>query len=301
MKTYPYLYTMVAANLLFTACSISPLSPPTGPAVVILELEFAQGVVHQAKAATPLGRLGAVAQATRVEIYVTFAEDTLSRATVTVSPGASEFSAELEVPAGDDRRIVVEVWSDSAALPDAGSVLEYRGVRPHVSIVPNASQEVGITLYPLPIAGERVVMIAGSAGGASGSQGNQAPVLLITSDSIRALQFDLQFEGDLIVPDSVVQGEANTLANLESNLVSTDRGEALRCLLFDNSGQILPPLADPTALLAVEFRVNSTASRGDSSNVVLTDFVVLNARREQLQVISIPGVFKIQPKYLIAR
>ena len=266
--------------------------PPTGslePAGLALELRVAQWTLLLPDHENALARSAALAQVTRVEIYVTAEQDTLSRATVPIVPGQVEFSTSLEVPAGEDRRVIVEAWDDVASEGAAGLVL--RGIQTQIDVAPEMVQTVPLTLYPVPITGRRVVLAAGPASGAPGSSSNLAPFTLVSADSLSGIQFDMSFDPALIAPQGVVPDAALPWSTVESNVVGN--GQTLRVLMFDANARPLPAFYDPTTLARIDFRVQVEAAAGASSPLVISNALVLDANRNPLEVAAVADTFYV--------
>ena len=277
--------------LIWSACSTRTTAPENSSAIA-LNLRFIEGELHEVDGYSSLFRPSAVAQITRLEMFVTFTGDTLARESVVVAPGQTEFSTSLEVPIGEDRCVIVEAWSDENV--EAGSVLEYRGVQCGVR-VEAIEQQVAIDLYPVPIKGSRIVLVAGSGSGSPGTSRNFVPIILLSADPLRGIQFDVQFESGLIFPDGLVPSPGVALSNVESNIVEFAESIALRVLMFDLSANALPPQPDPFRLLMVDFSVLPEVQSGAISEIRLTNFAAQNAEGKRLQVITNkePGVFRI--------
>ncbi len=265
---------------------------PTGanlPASLSLQLRVANWSLLQPEPEAALARTAAPAQITRVEIFITLAKDTLAARTVPLAPGAGEFSASFEIPSGEDYRVIVEAWDDNGV--EGGGGLLFRGVQANVVIIPEVAQTVSIVLYPVPIAGQRVVLIVGGASGTPGSSGNLAPISLISADSLSGVQFDLNFNPAVIAPVRTVRDAALPWSSVESNVVNN--GSALRLLLFDNTGRRLPVFNDPAALARVDFRVSNNAAIGVSSSLTISNPLVLDANRRPLEVAVVVDTFVV--------
>ncbi|MGH7495557.1 MAG: cohesin domain-containing protein [bacterium] len=267
---------------------------PTGvqePAALALQLRVAKWTLLQPHQEQTLARAHAVAQISRVEIYVAAERDTLTRATVVVDPGANEFSASLEVPAGENRRIIVEAWDDIGSEGQNAAGLILRGIQTNVTVVPEVALTVPLTLYPIPLFGRRVVLAAGSASGVLGSSGNFVPLTLISADSLSGMQFDLNFNPVVIAPQRVVPDAALPWRDVQGNPVNN--GQAVRVVMFDSNSQRLPVFYDPATLVNIEFRVNSATTTGASSPLVISNAMVLDANRVQLEVAAVHDTFYV--------
>ncbi len=265
---------------------------PTGahqPAALALQLRVAKWTLLEPEQENALARASAAAQVTRVEIYVISENDTLARATEPIAAGAQQFSASLEVPAGEDRRVIVEAWDDAGVESTAGLIL--RGIQTQIDVVPEAVQVVPLTLYPVPLSGRRVVLALGSASGVPGSSSNLMPLTLISADSLSGMQFDLNFDPAVISPQRLVPLAALPWNHAESNVVSN--GQSLRILMFDGNGRRLPVFYDPAALANVEIHVNSAAAAGARSPLVISNALILDAYRNPLEVAAVQDTFYV--------
>ncbi|MDZ7269051.1 MAG: hypothetical protein ONB48_15070 [candidate division KSB1 bacterium] len=296
MKITHHILGAAAAALTLSACTALPPTA-SAPATLALQLEFRRGTLHPGESAGGWMKPPAVQPINRIEIYVLFAADTLAHATARVAPGDSIFSAVLEVTPGEERRLVVEAWSDQAEVE---SLLEYRGVQAGVRITAGVEQQVTVTLYPVPVAGRRVVMIAGRGAGAAGSSRNQVPIYLISADTLRGLQLDLHAhirgnsESFGLQPRGLVKDGTLPLQNLDSNLITSAGSPALRVVLFDDSGRSLPPLLEPRHLFDVDFQVEAGVPPGTRYRVWLSDFVVRDSNNRGLEVLSVEGEFLVR-------
>jgi hypothetical protein len=267
---------------------------PTGanrPAGIALQLRVAKWALLQPDQEKAIARASALAQITRVEVYVTLEDDTLAHASVPISPGAEEFSASLEVPAGENRRIIVEAWDDLGSEGGSVAGLILRGIQTNVTIVAEEVQGVPLTLYPIPIAGRRVVLATGSASGVAGSSGNWVPFTLVSADSLSGIQFDLNFDPAVISPQGVVPDAALPWSTVESNLINN--GQTLRVLMFDSNGGRLPIFYDPATLANIDIRVHAEVAVGASSPLVISNALVLDANRAPLEVAAVENTFHI--------
>lgn len=278
------------------ACSSSQ---PTASsrANLALQLEFIQGVLHQGEAGNHLLKSANIQQVNRIEIYVFFADDTLVHRAIRIPPGDSTFAAALDVAPGEDRRIVVEAWSDNL---EAESLLEYRGVTSGVRIESGIEQHVTVTLFPLAIPGRRVVMIAGRGAGAPGANRNPVPFSVISADSLRALQLDVHAnvnnnaEEFGLSPRGATRDAGLPLQNLESNIITTAANPTLRILLFDEAGRTLPPKDEPNRLFEVNFQVNPQVAPGTVFRIWVSNVAVRAAGNNQLEVLSLDGQFEVR-------
>jgi hypothetical protein len=286
-----FLIIIAALGLILTGCFRHAPTGSNQPAALALQLRIANWTLLQPQQEHALARARAVAQITRVEIYVTSARDTLAHTTVAVAPGADEFSTSLEVPAGENRRIIVEAWDDIGSETEAVAGLVLRGIQTDITIVPEVALTVPLTLYPIPLSGRRVVLAAGSASGALGSSGNFVPLTLVSADSLSGMQFDLSFDPAVISPQRVLADAALPWREVPSNPVNN--GRSLRVLMFDSNGRRLPVFYDPATLVNVEFRVNNGAAAGASSPLVISDAMVLDANGVQLEVAAVQDTFYV--------
>ncbi len=284
------------AALTLSACSSS--SPTASRSTTLaLQLEFVRGTLHPAGEGIRGLKPRAAQQINRIEIYVLFAADTLAHATARLAPADSIFSVSLEVTPGEERRLVVEAWSDNVEVE---SVLEYRGVKAGLQIAAGAEQQVTVTLFPVPIPGRRVVMIAGSGSGAPGSPRNPVPIFLISADALRGLQLDVHAHvranpaGLGLQPRGLVKDSNLPLQNLDSNLIDTAGTPTLRIVLFDDTGRSLPPLLEPLRLFDVDFQIDPGIPSGTLYRLWLSDFVVRDFNNSSLEVLSVEGEFLVQ-------
>lgn len=281
----------VVPALVAAGCARRSPAGANQSAGLALQLRVAPWTLLQPGRQNFLARALARSQITRVEIFVIFEKDTLTRATVPIAGGAAEFSASLEVPAGEDRRIVVEAWDDLGSEGEAQAGLVLRGVQTNVTIVADLVQTVSLTLYPVPIAGRRVVLAMGSASGTPGSSGNFAPITLVSADSLSGLQFDLSFDAAILSPQSLVPDPALVWNSVESNLVNG--GRALRIIMFDSDGRRLPAYHDPAVIARADFRVNAEAAVGAGLPLVISSALALDANRNQLEVAAVQDTFHV--------
>lgn len=278
------------------ACSSSQ---PTASsrANLALQLEFIKGVLHQGEAGNHLLKSANIQQVNRIEIYVFFADDTLAHRAIRIPPGDSTFAAALDVAPGEDRRIVVEAWSDNL---EAENLLEYRGVTSGVRIESGIEQHVTVTLFPLAIPGRRVVMIAGRGAGAPGANRNPVPFSVISADSLRALQLDVHAnvnnnaEGFGLSPRDATRDAGLPLQNLDSNIIASAGLPTLRIVLFDDAGRTLPPQEEPSRLFDVNFQVNPQVAPGTVFRIWVSNVAVRAAGNNQLEVLSLDGQFEVR-------
>lgn len=296
MKVILKSFCILTAILSGLACSSSQ---PTASnhANLALQLKFVKGVLHPGGAGNYLLRSANIQQVNRIEIYVFFADDTLAHTTIRIPPGDSTFSAALDVAPGEDRRIVVEAWTDNLGVE---SLLEYRGVTSGVQIESGVEQHVTVTLFPLAIPGRRVVMIAGNGVGAPGANRNLVPFSVISADSLRALQLDVHAnvnnnaQGFGLSPRDATRDAGLPLQNLESNIIATAGIPTLRILLFDEAGRTLPPKDEPNRLFDVNFQVNPQVAPGTIYRIWISNVVVRAAGNNQLEVLSLDGQFEVR-------
>lgn len=287
---------VLTAILSALACSSSQPTA-SNPANLALQLEFVKGVLHRSEAGNYLRKSVNIQQVNRIEIYVFFDQDTLAHTTIRIPPGDSTFSASLDVTPGEDRRIVVEAWSDDL---EVGSLLEYRGVTSGVQIESGVEQHVTVTLFPLAIPGRRVVMIAGSGAGAAGANRNLVPFSVISADDLRAVQLDVHAnvnnnaEGFGLSPRDATRDVGLPLQNLDSNIIATTGPPTLRVVLFDDAGRTLPPQEKPSRLFEVNFQVNSQVAPGTIYRIWISNVAVRAAGNNQLEVLSLDGQFEVR-------
>lgn len=275
------------ASMTLVACqSQSPTYPLPG-GKISLALEFAQWREYSGEEERQLARTRTLAAISRVDVYVLFDKDTLARATAQIAPGANEFEAVLEVPIGPERRVVVEAWDDQSGA--ATPIRTHRGVQSRVNIQPNVAQEVAVTLYPIPVAGQNVVLIVGNAQGAPGTGGHRVPITLISAEPLSGLQFDLNYDASRVLPVAAQRATVPAFDTLATNPVVSEGGQALRMLFFALSGQRLPALFDPTEIIHVNFGVNAAAEAGTTSPLFLSNFAVLDQNRNRLGVLAVEG------------
>lgn len=296
MKVISQLLCIAAAAITGLACSSS--SPTaSGNANLALQLEFVTGVLHPVEPGSRLPKTAGIQQINRIEIFVFFDRDTLAHTAVSIPAGDSTFSASLEVEPGEDRRVVVEAWSDNI---ESESLLEYRGVASGVRIESGIEQRVTVTLFPLAIPGRRVVMIAGDGAGAPGTNRNLVPFSVISADELRALQVDVHanmnnnVEGFGLSPRDATREENLPLQSLDSNVINTTGIPTLRVVLFDDTGRILPPHEEPIQLFEVSFQVNPQIAVGTRYRIWMSNIVVRAAGNNQLEVLSLDGQFEVR-------
>lgn len=296
MKVILKSFCMLTAILAGLACSSSqPTS--SNNANLALHLEFVRGVLYPGEAGNRLPKPAGIQQVNRIEVYVFFEKDTLAHTTIRIPRGDSTFSASLDVTPGEERRIVVEAWSDNL---ETESLLEYRGVALGVQIESGIAQHVTITLFPLAIPGRRVVMIAGSGAGAPGANRNPVPFSVISADSLRALQLDVHANmqnnttGFGLSPRDATRDEILPLQNFDSNVIATTGLPTLRLVLFDDAGRILPPQEESRRLFEVNFQINSQVAPGTIYRIWVSNVVVRAAGNNQLDVLSLDGQFEVR-------
>lgn len=285
-----------AAALTLSACSSS--SPTASNAATLaLQLEVMRGTLHPAAEGSRWLKPRLAQQINRIEVYVLFAADTLARATARIAPGDSIFNVGLEVTPGEQRNLVVEAWSDGI---EVGSVLEYRGVQTGLQIAAGVEQQVTVTLFPVPIAGRRVVLIAGSGSGAPGSTRNPVPFFLLSADALRGLQLDVHAhvrgnpESFGLQPRGLVKDSNLPLQNLDSNIIDTAGMPTLRIVMFDDTGRTLPPVLEPLRLFDVDFQIETDITPGTLYRLWMSDFVVRDRNNSGLEVLSVDGEFLVQ-------
>lgn len=282
----------LAASALLSACQWQAPTSPSSEGKISLALDFAHWQEHKGDGANTLSRTQALAAISRLDIFVLFNKDTLARATTQVAPGSNEFSAVLEVPIGAERRVIVEAWDDLGG--EGGSVRAFRGVQTNVEILPNVAREVAITLYPLPVMGQSVVLIVGKAQGAPGTVGHLVPLSLISADSLSGVQFDLNYDASLISPVAALRNTSLAFDTLASNIITSAQGQSWRLLFFSLSGKRLPALPDPIVMMNLSFRVNESAAVGAKSNLSLANLAVLDHTRRRLGVLVVEeGGFEV--------
>ncbi len=285
-KTKLILFALVS-SLTLCACQWQAPTSSSNDGRIALALNFAQWHEHPGEEGFRLARVRGLAAITRVEIYVLFEQDTLAHATAPIASGSNEFAAALEVPIGKERRVIVEAWDDQGG--EAPAVRAFRGVQAHIDIQPNVAREVAVTLYPLPVAGQSVVLIVGSSQGAPGTSGHLVPLSLISADSLSGVQLDLNYDANLISPVAARRMTAIALDTLASNVIFSEQGQALRLLLFSIAGKRLPALFDPAVIMNVDFKVNDGAEAGAQSALALSNFAVLDHERKRLGVLAVEG------------
>ena len=284
---------IVSFGLTLTACFRGAPTGVNEPAALALQLRVANWTLLRPDLKNSLARTHVTAQISRVEIYVTAEKDTLARATVPIAPGASEFSASLEVPVGENRRIIVEAWDDIGSGGESAAGLILRGLQTNITVVPEVDLTVPLTLYPVPLSGRRVVLAAGSAYGAMGSGGNLVPIKLVSADSLSGVQFDLNFNSTVIAPQRIVRDAAFPWSEVHGNAVNNGQGQAMRVVMFDSNNQPLPVFYDPATFVKIEFQVNNTAAVGASSPLVISRATVLDANQVQLEVAAVEDTFYV--------
>lgn len=282
-----YLLLAFIASLTFSACQWQTPTNPSHGGKIALTLDFAQWREYSGEEERQLARTRGRAAISHVDIYVLFDKDTLAHATAQITPGSNEFEAVLEVPIGPERRVIVEAWDDQNGAISPRRT--HRGVQSRIEIQPNVAQEVAVTLYPVPVAGQNVVLIVGSANGAPGTSGHFVPVTLISADPLSGLQFDLNYDTTRVAPVTARRAATFAFDTLATNLVASDGGQALRMLLFALSGERLPALFDPTEIINVAFSVKAEAEIGTQSPLFLSNFVVLDQNRNRLGVLAVEG------------
>ncbi len=277
----------LAASLTLSACQWQAPTDPATDGKISLALNFARWQEHIGDEGNQLARARGWAAISRIEIFVLFDKDTLAHATAMVTSGANEFSAALEVPIGKERRVIVEAWEDQNG--DGAAVRAFRGVQTGVEVQPNLAQEVEVTLYPLPVAGQSIVLIVGSGQGAPGTSGHLVPLTLISADSLSGMQFDLNYEANLVAPVAALRTTTLAFDTLASNIVVSEQSQALRMLLFSTAGKRLPALVDPAVIMNVAFKVNGGVEAGAQSALTLSNFAVLDHNRKRLGVLAVEG------------
>lgn len=277
----------LALSLALGACQWQSPTSPANDGRISLALHFASWQEHAGAAGLRLARTHELAAISRIEVFVLFDQDTLAQTTAQITPGSDEFSAILEVPIGEERRVVVEAWDDPGN--ETPPVRIFRGVHRHIDIQPNVAQEVAVTMYPVPVAGQNVVLIVGNAQGAPGTSGHLVPISLISADSLSGIQLDLEFDGSRISPVAAQRANMLPFDTLATNLVASEAGQALRMLLFALSGERLPVLFDPIEIIHVDFSVHADAEAGTQLPLLLTNFAVLDQNRKQLVVLAVEG------------
>lgn len=276
-----------AACLTLVACQAQAPTSFSNDGKISLALNFAQWQEHAGEGDRRLSRARSIAAITRVEIYVLFDKDTLAHAVAPVSATTGEFSAALEVPIGSERRVIVEAWDDQSG--EGAPVRVFRGVQSGVEVQPNLAQEVEVTLYPLPTAGQSVVLVISNGQGAPGSNNNLVPVTLISADSLSGMQFDLNYDANLIAPVAAQRNNTMAFDTLTTNVIFSEQGQALRALFFSTTGKRLPALLDPTVIASVAFQVNEAATAGETSPLQLSNLTVLDQQQQRLSVLAVEG------------
>ncbi len=283
---YKNLFTL-SLSLALAACQSQSPTSPSSSGKISLALDFAQWQEYPGEERNQLARAAGPMEISRIDIFVLFDKDTIARTTAQIAPGTNEFEAVLEVPIGAERRVLVEAWDDQGG--EAQPVRAFRGVQAHVDIQPNVAREVEVTLYPVPVAGQHVVLIVGSVKGAAGTSGHLVPISLISADSLSGVQFDLNYDASRISPVAALRTATIAFDTLASNIVTSAQGQALRMLLFALSGERQPALFDPTEIINVDFRVNADAELGTQSPLTLSNFTVLDHNRNRLGVLAVAG------------
>ncbi len=278
-------FTLAVCSLL-VACQWQAPTNSSNAGKISLALNFAHWQEHAGDDGRRLSRAQNLAAITRVEIYVLFDKDTLAHTSAPVAE-SGEFSAALEVAIGTERRVIVEAWDDQNG--DGAPVRTFRGVQGGVEVQPNLAQEVAVTLYPVPIAGQSVVLIVGNGQGAPGTSNNLVPLTLISADSLSGMQFDLNYDGNIIAPTSALRNTAMAFDTLTTNVIAGAQGQALRALFFSSTGKRLPALFDPTVFAHVAFQVNEAAPVGALSTLELSNLAVLDQQRRRLSVLAVAG------------
>lgn len=286
MHKFKLILFACAACAFLVACQWQAPTSSSNDGKISLALNFAQWQEYAGDDGQRLSRAQNLAAITRVEIYVLFDKDTLAHTIAPVSE-SGEFSAALEVPIGTERRVIVEAWDDRNG--DGNPVRTFRGVQTGIEVQPNLAQEVEVTLYPVPIAGQNVVLIIGNGQGAPGTSNNLVPITLISADSLSGMQFDLNYDANLIAPVAAQRNNTMAFDTLTTNVIFSEQGQALRALFFSTTGKRLPALLDPTVIASVAFQVNEAATAGETSPLQLSNLTVLDQQQQRLSVLAVEG------------
>jgi len=216
---------------------------------------------------------------------------------IELAPQATRFEGQLNLPAGSDWRLVVSLFEAvdaEAILP--GEILEalsYTGRRDGITVLPEKVSEITINLFPVPIPNRRVVLWAGTTGSPT-NLSEVLPIGIATMDSLRGIQFDLEFNPPVITTAAVNATElAKNFSDLHFNNLP---GKGTRILLFDQTANQTPvvPLVAVTALPEplLEVILKKTDTTNASNQIIQVSFnngIVNAPGYRYLEVFAVPG------------
>jgi hypothetical protein len=158
---------------------------------------------------------------------------------------------------------------------------------------------VSIQLYPVPIKGQRVVLWGLPAVVKFGATSFDFPVGLATRDSLRGIQFDLQFERVGMVTESIsISPLGEQFSDYDFNNLSE---RETRIILFDRTSNrgFMPPVADlcavPMPLLWAKINLSKVQVRAnDRLQIDLKNGRVTIETNFNLAVYAVPGSVLIE-------
>ncbi|MCI0514910.1 hypothetical protein L0128_16975 [candidate division KSB1 bacterium] len=227
----------------------------------------------------------------------------LASTEIQLAPNDTAFSGQLLAPVGSKRLFVVQLFefqskAASNAL-DSTLILSYCGRKSGVLIELGKINQVSMQLYPVPIKRQRVVLWGLPSVAKLGATSFEFPVGIATLDSLRGIQFDMQFarEG--------METEALSISPLGENFSDYDfnnlNERRTRIVLFDrtsNRGFMLP-VADlcavPMPLLQAKINLAEVPLKAnDRLQIDLQNGRVTVAHNFNLAVYAVPGSLFIE-------
>ncbi len=246
--------------------------------------------------------INAVITKITIDVFDGTSSESIASADAVINIENRTFSAELDVPVGEERIVEVRIF-ESFAEASGVNLLDtntWIGRESGVSIEPNITTNLEIDLYPLPVKGRRVVVQVSNGSGTQGSRGNPVEISISNLDNLRGVQFDLIYNRIILQPESVSVGQNLTNFRVDAEVLSTVIGGngVYRIIVFsDNNASAEIPVVDKAdnfePLLIVNFQVLNTG--GGSSQLLIDDInsVVTDSNYNLYQLFSIGGVFNV--------
>lgn len=270
---------------------------PTGSGHLGIQLSFKGRNITKADA---LGKLSSTLSGNQainkisIRVLESVNGNTLASTEIDIQPGQESFAADLTVPTGENRIIEVEALEQF----NNSSTITYRGRRDSIRVPADSTITVAIEIFPIPIPDRRIVLYVGDGSGMPGSQGNQVPIFLTNLNSVRGIQFDLIYNGNSFLPNTVDGNDIiNSFSNIEARILESGR---YRVLIFDQSSNPpaeIPPVTDtlsPVPLVDILMNVNIQTSAGVTETLRLENAVATDSNLNNLEVFAVPGNFSIQ-------
>jgi len=270
---------------------------PTGSGNLGIQLSFKGRNITKADA---LGKLSSTLSGNQainkivIRVLESVNGNTLALTEIDIQPGQESFAADLTVPTGENRIIEVEALEQF----NNSSTITYRGRRDSIRVPVDSTITVSIEIFPIPIPDRRIVLYVGDGSGMPGSQGNRVGISLTNLNSVRGIQFDLIYNGNSFLPDTVDGSDIiNSFSNIEARILDSGR---YRVLIFDqnsNPPAEIPPVTDtlsPVPLVDILMNVNIQTSAGVTETLRLENAVATDSNLNNLEVFAVPGNFSIQ-------